>query len=89
MFPVPQQVSRNRRRMAALTTLQNRIANRKPNAKDIAIVKEQTEKLRQFFNELAAEEDRIQREIWKVGEKIHKLEQNAEIERGTCENKPK
>ncbi|XP_069964964.1 uncharacterized protein [Bactrocera oleae] len=72
-----QQILRNRRRMSALTALQQRITANSAQSDRFHMVKKQTQTLREFFEDLQVEENRIKREILKIAQKIKKLEKVA------------
>ncbi|XP_011205500.2 uncharacterized protein LOC105227707 [Bactrocera dorsalis] len=77
MISTQQQILRNRRRMSALTTLQQRIAANSARSDRFHNVKKQTQTLREFFEDLQVEENRIKREILKIAQKIKRLEKVA------------
>ncbi|XP_039953047.1 uncharacterized protein LOC120770017 [Bactrocera tryoni] len=77
MISTQQQILRNRRRMSALTTLQQRIAANSAQSDRFRNVKKQTQTLREFFEDLQVEENRIKREILKIAQKIKRLEKVA------------
>ncbi|XP_004533524.1 uncharacterized protein LOC101458477 [Ceratitis capitata] len=86
MFSAPQQVLKNRRRLSALTTLQARIAENNVSANRFSIAKKQTQTLREFFEDLQVEENRIKREIQRIGQKIKRLE-NSNVDKKDNDNK--
>nr|XP_014086128.1 uncharacterized protein LOC106614757 isoform X1 [Bactrocera oleae] len=81
-----QQILRNRRRMSALTALQQRITANSAQSDRFHMVKKQTQTLREFFEDLQVEENRIKREILKIAQKIKKLEKVAVEDVEECQS---
>ncbi|XP_018793628.1 PREDICTED: uncharacterized protein LOC108971801 [Bactrocera latifrons] len=86
MISTQQQILRNRRRMSALTTLQQRIAANSARSDRFHNVKKQTQTLREFFEDLQVEENRIKREILKIAQKIKRLEKVTVEDAEDCQS---